>query len=336
MHTTTYRRGGKTRARCVRPLGRCPVFLCLVVALLVARSNAGAEAFELNPAPTRDARLPLTVKVFFSVAQFRLTLDGPGVDQTVFLPNVRGRVGASVEWERLVLAMQVPHGEPEDTTDYGRTRSFDVQLRHYGDVSAMEFYLQSYSGYYLEDLPDGCRRGAPCSLRPDLRVRHAGAHFHYVFDPAWSMQSAFGSRDAPETSGGSFILSADVNALTLNNDGVLIPGMRPPLDGGQFISGTLVPAYGHTWVRGAWYVAPIVRAGMGVMWANYSVVPGASRPDSEWLLNFKFGLRLSTGYAGKDWRAGFQSHVDVWLPIHDELQVMPGTMYGEFFVARSF
>ena len=55
----------------------------------------------------------------------------------------------------------------------------------------IDVFYQSHKGYFVRDLPSGCARGEPCSLRPELQVEHTGAIAYYVFDPRWSMRATF-------------------------------------------------------------------------------------------------------------------------------------------------
>lgn len=293
---------------------------------------ASAE-IRMEASPDREV---VFAKGFISVPSLYLRLNGPGASQTTLKPNIGSNLGAAIEWGGFGLGLALPFGDPSDSDEYGRTRHFDLQVRKYQERSAFELYLQSYRGYYLEDLPRGCRRGAPCSLRPKLRVQHAGFNAHYVVNPAWSIQAAFGQTGTQTASAGSWIISVDINALLMDNQGPLLDGMNPALDGGRYISAAIVPGYGYTWISGPWFFSPIIRMGFGGMHANYSVVAGAQEPDDDFVLSGKIGLRTSGGFAGEVWRIGMQVHVDGWWPMTEDFDIQWYTSYGEFYVGRFF
>jgi len=309
--------------------------LCVTLLLLTGRP-ARADNNKHMTSVWTTARAPTYVRLFAARPLLAVVLyDGETRHETIFEPNIANIIGLSAHWDTLGISLSVPAGGERSTTTYGDSRSFDLRLQKYGERSALEFYLQYYRGYYLWDLPDGCDRGDPCSLHPDLRVLHSGFNAHYVNNPDWSIQAAFGYTGHQKKSAGSLILSADLNVMLLDDDKPLQPDMPIPLDGVQYIGGAIVPGYGHTWVRGSWFLTPIVRLGFGVIHANYSVQSGASSPESEWLPSLKLGGRLSTGYAGKKWRTGLQAHLDLWGPINDEgVGISSHNNYLEIFVVR--
>ncbi len=296
-------------------------------------SVLAVSELRLDADPVREI---IFAKGFISVPSLYLKLDGPGASGTLLKPNTKSNLGAAMEWGAFGLGLAMPYGESADRDEYGRTRHFDVQLRKYQERAAFELYLQSYRGYYLKDLPRGCQRGDPCSLRPKLRVQHAGFNAHYVVNPEWSIRAAFGQTGTQTASAGSVILSADINALLMDNRGPLLEGLNPPLDGGRFVSAAIVPGYGYTWVSGPWFFSPIFRMGFGGMYASYSAISGVAEPDDELVITGKVGIRTSGGYAGEVWRIGMQVHVDGWWPVTDELDISWYTAYGEFYVGRFF
>ena len=330
MMAFRFSEGGADRAKCaLRKVLNAAFLLPMLSAALASEIEDVAAESILD-------RTPVYAKIFIAAPSFVITVDSPEIRKNYLLPNIKSSIGLAAEWERFGVSLSVPFGERDHPGKYGRTSNFDLQLRKYWERAALEFYLQSYRGYYLKKLPSGCRRGDPCSLRPELSVQHAGVNAHYVLDSAWSILAAFGHSGYQKKSAGSWIISADFNALILDNDGPLQPGMDPSLDGGRFVSGAIVPGYGHTWVRGPWFVSPVLRLGIGVMHADYSVIPGDQDPGNDWLASFKVGLRLSGGYSGKTWRTGIQIHGDALTPVHQDLVISSSTAYFEMFLTRHF
>ncbi len=263
-------------------------------------------------------------------------LPADGIDETWFDPNTPISLGLAASWRNYGARLSVRAGGEEDPDLYGTTRYYDVQLRWYRERLAVDGFLQSYRGYYIRNFPEGCRRGDPCSVRPNLQIRHAGAVLYYIFDPRWSKQAVFNQTGSPYRSRGSWILSAGVNLLHMSNDGPLLDNLDPPLEGGRFYTVSVSPGYGYTLVSGPWYISPVLLAGPGVMYAEHSIADDNDASIPNWHPMIKVGLKIASGYAGDTWRLGVDVSVDTTGYEFNDIRIKWFAGQVEFYVGRYF
>lgn len=305
------------------------VFIFMLFAPWVRAGTASDGFFS----PDRE---PLFVKVFVALPDLSLSIDGEGINQTWFDPNTVLSLGLAASWRGYGGRLSVRAGGAEDSDLYGTTRYYDAQVRWYRERLAADAFLQSYRGYHIRDLPEDCRRGDPCSLRPDLQIRHFGAIMYYIFDPRWSKQAVFNQRGHPERSGGSWLLSGGLNLLHMSNDGPLLEDLDPPLEGGRFYIASIAPGYGYTLVRDPWYISPVFLLGAGMMYADHSVPNDPDASDSDWYPIVKVGLKVASGYAGDTWRFGLDISLDSPAYRFNDFHIQWYAGKVEFYVGRYF
>ncbi len=302
--------------------------------LLSSSVRAGSPAFSDFLSPDTE---PVFIKGFLTLPRLSLSIKGEGIDETWFDPNSVLSLGVAASWRGYGGRLSVRAAGGEDPDLYGTTRYYDAQLRWYREPLAVDGYLQSYRGYHIRDLPGDCRRGDPCSLRPDLRIRHAAAIVHYIFDPRWSKQAVYNQSGRPDQSGGSWLLFGGFNLLDMSNDGPLLDDLDPPLDGGRFYIASLGPGYGHTFVRGPWYLSPVFTLGAGLMYADHSVFSDDDDASvTDWHPIIKVGLKIASGYAGDTWRFGIDTGVDSPAYRLDDIHIQWFAGQVEFYIGRHF
>ena len=305
----------------MKPATLIIVFFCLLIRLLPSHGAAAAEPVFFG-------------KGFLAMPSLSLAVEDRQGELIRFDPNRFWSAGAGASYGNLAAAISLPVGDPvDDTARDGETSHFDLQVQWYEQHLGVEFLLQSYEGYFVRDLPAGCRRGEPCSLRPDRRVGHLGVVGYYILDPRWSMRAAFNPPEHQAESSGSWFMNAGINYYDVAADGALIDDSTPAIADGRFYLASLAPGYGATWKWGNWFLAGAAYFGGGVMFADPA---GAERQSDGWGWAVKAGLKCGAGYAGRRWLAGFRALADASFVPLAETEYHWLAQSVEIYLGRSF
>jgi len=276
------------------------ILLCLVFTF-----NAWAQTNkELN-------KPELFIKSFFTMPSLSMSINSQPIEPVWLDPNRIWSMGMGVDWRSLSasFAVRTP-AQVNDVSLFGETDYFDFQLQLYRKQWNVDSFFQSYQGFFLRDLSIGCVRGAACSLRPELRIQHAGILLHYIIDPHWSMQAAFSPPAQPILSAGSWFVSAGFDRLKLSNNSSLVDGLEPRINGGRFSIASIAPGYGYTWVKQKWAMSSALYMGGGLMAASYYNTQETDTTNIERKLALKAGAKLALAYGGNTRQAGVRYFTD--------------------------
>ena len=135
-------------------------------------------------------------------------------------------IGATYKWFGLGLAFNFPFINNDDQV-YGNTRRFDAQTSFYGRKFIIDFYLQVYQGYYIEN-PDEYKNdwneadGYP--IRPDIATTSFAGSFTWIFNhEKFSAKSTFIQTELQKKSAGSLLAGGFFNLLGVYGDSAIIP-----------------------------------------------------------------------------------------------------------------
>lgn len=159
----------------------------------------------------------------------KFTIENNDNDQQIeFLPNNNLNLGFGVnyKWFGLSMAFNFPFVN-NDNHIYGETRRFDFQLNIFARKFIVDFYLQSYQGFYISNpqsyIPDWTE-GMAYPTRPDIKTTALGGNYLYVFNnKKYSGSAAFNQTELQKKSAGSFLLGGYASLFGITGDSVFIP-----------------------------------------------------------------------------------------------------------------
>lgn len=236
-------------------------------------------------------------------------------DQVLYRPNTPFNVGFGFNYKFIGINLGFNLPFINDDKKYGKTRSLDLQTHLYLRKVVLDFYGQSYRGYYLANsrgLLNGFAPGDPLPVRPDLRNLNLGLSMQYIFnDRRFSYRAAWLQNEYQKKSAGSVLLGVDLFGSRMKGDSGLIPHNISRADFFNNINFyrtgvvSLAPSvgYAYTYVyKGHWFATASITASAGVNYTVLNLVDGSnmSKVGFGWNNNF----RASAGYNSSEYFAG--------------------------------
>lgn len=171
----------------------------------------------------------LAIRVLGINKFYRFSIENNENNQVVeFEPNSNLNLGFAVnyKWFGLGVAFNFPFVNNDDHI-YGETRRFDFQLNIFARKFLVDFYLQSYQGFYISNpqsyIPNWTE-GMAYPTRPDIKTSALGGNYLYVFNnKKYSGTAAFNQTELQKKSAGSFLAGGYASLFSLSGDSVLIP-----------------------------------------------------------------------------------------------------------------
>jgi hypothetical protein len=233
----------------------------------------------------------------------------------LYRPNTPFNVGFGANYR--FIGVNIGFNLPfiNDTKKYGKTRSLDLQTHLYLRKLVVDFYGQTYKGYYIANsrgLLNGFTPGDPLPVRPDIRALTIGLSTQYIFnDRRFSYRAAYLQNEYQKKSAGSFLVGFDIFGSRMKGDSSLIPhniSKENFFNNVNFyrtgvFSFALSGGYGYTYVyKQHWFATAAVTLSGGV---NYTVLnqvgaKNLSGAGFQWNDN----VRLSAGYNSARYFAG--------------------------------
>lgn len=189
--------------------------------------------------------------------------------------------GANYSVFGLNIAFNLPFND-RDVDKYGQTEYLDLQTHLYLRKYVIDFYLQRYQGFYLdnsESMFDKLMITDSFPKRPDIRIVDAGLSVQYVLNSRkFSYRAAYIQNEWQKKSAGSFIIGASFFFVMVKGDSTVIPTQVIPHDfaGGMNydkstqISFGINAGYTHTFVAWKKYFL-VVGLSVGPALGNTSV-----------------------------------------------------------------
>ncbi|MCF8406048.1 MAG: DUF4421 domain-containing protein [Bacteroidales bacterium] len=140
--------------------------------------------------------------------------------------NLNIGIGVNYKWFGLGVAINFPFINNDDPK-YGSTKRFDGQTNIYSRKFVIDFYLQYYKGFFIENpttFRDNWADSLPYPQRPDIITTSLGASYVYVFNHRkYSAKAAFVQTDLQRKSAGSFLLGGYFSLMGITGDSSFIP-----------------------------------------------------------------------------------------------------------------
>jgi len=264
----------------------------------------------------------LTTRIYQSVKYTRYRIyDGNLKKSLIFDPNRRLIVGVGFTHGPLSINIGVPapwinSNRDEDT--YGTTDYLDLQSHIYLRKFTIDFYLQTFKGYYISN-PDqfieGWQEGDNYPLRPDMHLKSFALSIQYFKNGSrYSYKAIFNQNEWQKKSAGSLILAGGFNYVVTNADSALIPDnliyddffQNQNFNRSQIFSVGPSIGYAHTFVIFKHiFFAASWHGGITAGYTNLTYDTGNEKGKTGFTWNFHSNLRLGTGYNGRKWYFGF-------------------------------
>lgn len=293
------------------------LFLFLLVSGEFYSSANAQKKQNFNDQYLSDKTGDLILRLYGSNKYTRLTLgDYHYKERVVYKPNTNYNVGVgfNYRWLGINLGFKTP-GINNDDAQKGVSKWLDLQAYVYLRKLTIDFYGQSFEGYYLanNDLLANRPVSAEYFLRNDIQTRNLGANFEYLFNGnKFSYRAVYLQNERQLKSAGSFLVGGGLHYHHTRADSSLIPANLKYADFGNQLnynrsgiaSITLNGGYAHTFVIAkGFFLTGSLMVGAGV---NHTML----KNDQSNLVVNNYGLqlngigRLGAGYNGERMYAG--------------------------------
>jgi hypothetical protein len=283
--------------------------LLLLLSIIITGSSFAQKRPAFDTSYIQDRTQDFLLRIYGSNKFTRLTIgDYDRPNKLLYKPNSNYNVGFgfNYRWLGINIGFKTP-GINNDNDKRGKSAFLDLQAYAYMRNLTIDFYGQTYEGYYLanDDILQQKPVGRPYFLRNDIQTRNLGANVEYLFNgKRFSYRAVYNQNERQLRSAGSFIAGAGLHYHHVRADSSLIP---PGVDYAVFagnraynrsgIASLVVNGgYAHTFVFARnFFITGSLVAGAGV---NYTrlIDERADREDNGTRLQINGIARLGGGY----------------------------------------
>lgn len=193
------------------------------------------------------------------------------------------------------ITFAVPIDERSQST-YGNTDAREFHANFLGHGWGLDVFRQKYTGFYFPvrslSAPDIFIK------RPDIELTNTGINGIYVFDQKrFSLKSAYNYSERQIKSGGSFIITGNLNSFRLHADSVVSSQQTSSSSGIQMMRYTtlsIAGGYTYTLVYRSFFLNGALSIGPAHNWVLYSR-PG-EKDHYDIAINTFNDIRVSLGY----------------------------------------
>lgn len=292
------------------------VSLCFLIFLVYNTHSFFAQEKNIYIA---DYEQKLILSVFTAKEFLNITVEDKNQD-VVYNPNNPVELGLGFSWKNSVLSFAYGYGfDFMRDKKLGKTKSFDLQFHHYNRRFVLDFFLQRYKGFYMEDE----KNENEYLLAPDLDLRQYGIHGQYIFNhKKFSYKAAYVHNEKQLRSAGSFLLGGGIYFSRIRSDSSFV---YKKFDNFQF---GVSAGYTYTWVINKhWFMNGAITAGINFGSESFS----------------KFGKqkleiyptvfpRISVGYDHDTWSLGLAYLSNLTFPVFSE-DIKMGLLSGQFLLS---
>lgn len=277
---------------------------------------------DLDPEYVTDLYDRFTVRLYGSNKFTRYSLGEGGRDEDVlYKSNSSYNVGVGFNYRSLALnfGFRAPFVNNDDDKK-GKTKFFDMQAYVYARKFNVDFYAQTYKGYYLAQNDVLGYRPLQTYLRPDLRTRNVGLNVERIFNSSrYSFRAAYLQNEYQQRSAGTFLAGGGLYYLHVTADSAVIPthlddgplgetatALAGSFNKSQVASAAVHGGYAYTLVVSKHlFLMGQVMLGAGLNYTRLS--DPAPSPDEEASgvnIHLNGIARAGVGYQGSEWFAG--------------------------------
>lgn len=297
----------------------------VLLAVMFASVSASAQWYktENDTAYVEDYTRDLTVRLYASRKYNYYDLkDNRLKKELLYRPNTGTNLGFGVNYK--FIGLNIGFNFPfvnNRHAKYGDTKYIDLQAHLYLRKFVVDFYGQSYEGYYQAERKPSVFNSSQqglIALRPDLENQNLGLSVQYIFnDERFSYRAAYLQNEYQKRSAGSLIVGAEAFAWQMKADSALIPSSYvegffddEPFRHSSAVSLAVNIGYAHTFViLKHFFITASLSAAGGVNHSGFRYGDGHPRMRAfGWQLNNT--VRFATGYNSRRWFAGLH-YVDM-------------------------
>jgi hypothetical protein len=219
-----------------------------------------------------------------------------------YKPNTSFSVGLGVYLFEVTaeISFAVPINEKNKTT-FGTTDARDFHANFLGNNWGVDVFRQKYNGFYFAD-PNSSSPDAIIK-RPDVELVNTGINGIYAFSKKnFSLRAAYNYSERQLKSGGSVIVTGNLNTFRLFADSVVSSNQASPSSSGsdlqvmRFTTLSLAGGYSYTLIYHSFFLNGALSIGPAHNWILYSEPGGEDNYDVS--INTFSDVRVSVGYNG--------------------------------------
>lgn len=228
--------------------------------------------------------------------------------------------GVNYKWFGLWLAFNFPFINNDDDL-YGETKRFDAITSIFLRKLAIDFYLSSYRGFYIENpesyLPEW-EEGMAYPQRSDISTIKIGGSCTYAFKyRKYSTKAAFIQTELQKKSAGSFLLGGYFSYFGISGDSSFVPYELREIYNPNLLfndlsvyGGGLTFGYSHTFVLWKiFYISLTLVPGISIQGYEIDYQDGIETKRGSFLAG-RFLARFALGYNSEKSYAGFTASSD--------------------------
>lgn len=289
----------------------------------VISQDESEKKSNIDTAYIKDLSHKLSIRIL-SVNKFTsFDIKDNDVDSLVsYSPNRNLNLGFGVnyKWFGLWVAFKFPFINNDDEK-YGETKRFDAITSIFLRKLAIDFYLSSYRGFYIENpesyLPDW-ESGMPYPQRQDITTTKIGGSCTYAFKyQKYSTKAAFIQTEIQKKSAGSFLLGGFFSYFGIRGDSSFVPyELKDIYDQALMFNylsvygGGVTFGYTHTFVLWKkFYISFSLVPGVAIQGYQIDYDDGQEKKTGSFVAG-RFLARAALGYNSEKSYAGFTATSD--------------------------
>jgi len=205
------------------------VTIILMIAFYCGAQDENSKQTKIDTLYIKDLSHKLSIRILGVNKFTSFDIKDNGIDSLVsYSPNRNLNLGFGLnyKWFGLWFAFNFPFINNDDEI-YGKTKRFDAITSIFLRKLAIDFYLSSYRGFYIENpqsyLPDW-ESGMAYPQRSDISTTKIGGSCTYAFKyRKYSTKAAFIQTELQKKSAGSFLLGGFFSIFEIAGDSSFIP-----------------------------------------------------------------------------------------------------------------
>lgn len=221
-------------------------------------------------------------------------------DKIKYKPNNSFSLGLGVYLFEIAaeISFTLPINEKNRST-YGSTDSRDIHANFIGNNWGVDVFRQRYNGFYFTD-PSGSST-SNIIKRPDIELTNTGVNGIYAFNKEkFSLKSAYNYSERQLKSGGSIIVTGNLNTFRLSADSVILTKTSSSPNKGsdlllmRYTTISVAGGYTYTLVYRSFFLNGALSVGPAHNWILYSRPGGKEYYDVA--VNTYSDIRVAIGY----------------------------------------
>jgi len=244
-----------------------------------------------------------------------------------YSPNEQMNMGFGFHYKFLGIGIALNFGFiNHDNKDYGKTRRLDLQTNIYMKKFVVDFYLQYYKGFYIqnpEDVFSEWNSEQRSYIRPDISSFDVGIGGMYVFNhERFSYKSAFLQTAIQKKSAGSFLLGGQIFFQGVVGDSTFFPqqsffGDLPKAKGHSATYIGVLTAYAYNFIILKHYFFSVSMMGSIHLGATYTLMESGNEYTNI-LPVLHLQPRVALGMNRPKWYAGMSFVKDTYVELVDK------------------